>query len=144
MTDRTDAMRKTLRTVMASLVAATIAMGSLAAPAAASGSISLSFVPGSAKDARAVRTGLALYSLFQDARSGAIVRQRGNNNEAGLGQFGRGNLGIVHQEGNNHSGTVQQHGNRNAYGLFQFGRNANGHVVQNGRGQTGATFQFGW
>jgi hypothetical protein len=145
MTDRTDAMRKTLRKVMASLVAATIGMGSLATPAAAAGgSISLSITPGSAKDARAVHTGLALYSLFQDARSGAIVRQHGNNNAAALGQNGRGNLGIVHQEGNGHSGTLQQNGNRNAYGLFQFGRNANGHVAQHGHGQTGATFQFGW
>jgi hypothetical protein len=143
MTEKTRT-RKAIRTLAASVLALMIGVGSLASPAAAGGSISLSIVPGSAKDAHIMQTGLALYSLFQDAKGGAIVRQRGNHNEAGLGQFGRGNLGVVHQEGNGHSGQLEQHGNRNAYGLFQFGRNAQGHVVQNGHGQTGATFQFGW
>ena len=136
--------RKTLRILTASLVALAIGAGSLASPAAAGGSVSLSIIPGSAKDARAVQTGLALYSLFQNARGEAIVRQRGNNNEAGIGQFGRRNLGVIHQEGDGHSGQLEQHGNRNSYGLFQFGKRTRGHVVQNGHAQTGATFQFGW
>jgi hypothetical protein len=144
MTHRTTPTRRALRILMAGLVAATIGAAPFATPAAAGGSVSLSIIPGNAEQARALRTGLALYSLFRDARSGAIVRQRGHDNAAALAQHGRGNTGIIHQRGNNHSGTLEQHGNRNAYGLFQFGRNANGHVVQHGNGQTGATFQFGW
>lgn len=144
MTDGIQITRKAIKALMAPLVAVMIGSAPLASPAAAGGSVSLNIVPGSAKDARAVRTGLVLYSLFKDARGRAIVRQRGNNNEAGLGQFGRGNLGVIHQKGNGHSGRLEQHGDHHAHGLFQFGKRTSGHVVQRGYGQTGATFQFGW
>lgn len=144
MTHRTQTTQKTLKLLMASVFALTIGSASLASPAAAGGSVSLSIAPSSAKHARAMHTGLQLYSLFQGARNGAIVRQNGNNNAAALGQNGRRNLGIVHQDGNGHSGTLRQNGHRNGYGLFQFGENTRGHVTQNGSGQTGATFQFGW
>lgn len=144
MTETIGTRKKVFRVLFAGVVALTIGSASLTSPAEAGGSVSLSFIPGSAEDAQAVRTGLQLYSLFQNARNGAMVRQRGVNNEAGVGQFGRGNHGIVHQEGRGHSGTLRQNGDRNSYGLFQFGKRTRGHVVQNGHGQAGATFQFGW
>ena len=144
MTDTTKWTQKTHNTLMAGLVAATLGAAAMASPAAAGGSLSFSITPNNAEDARAMRTGMQVYSLFNGARNGGSIRQNGRNNEAGLGQNGHGNVGIVHQEGDGHSGTVQQNGNHNAYGLFQFGENTDGHVVQNGNGQTGATFQFGW
>lgn len=144
MTDTAKRTHKTLKTLMAGLLAAAIGSASPLSSAQAGGSLSFSIAPTNAEDARAMRTGMQVYSLFNGARNGGSIRQNGRNNEAGLSQNGRGNTGIVHQEGDGHSGTVQQNGHHNAYGLFQFGENTDGHVVQNGNGRTGATFQFGW
>jgi hypothetical protein len=134
---------KTLKTLSAGIVAATIATTALIAPAAAGGSISFSVAPQNQEEADLMRAGMQIYSLIKGAKNGHI-NQHGYNNSAGLGQYGYGNTGIVHQEGSGHSGTVQQHGNDNAYGLFQFGKNTSADVSQHGHGQTGATFQFGW
>jgi len=135
-------MRTTFKTLAAGFVIA-IATAGMAAPAAAGGSLSITVLPGNAKDAKAMRTALQLYSLHNGLNSGGIA-QRGNGNPAGLGQNGRGNLGVIHQQGYGHQGTLQQNGNGNSYGLFQFGRNTSANVVQYGGGRTGATFQFGW
>lgn len=133
---------KTLQTLMAGLVAATLGTAAMTIPASAGGQFSVTVLPGNAKQEQAMRAGLGIYALVQGIRSGSI-KQHGTNNSAGLKQNGKGNLGIVHQEGNGHNGTLQQNGNGNSFGLFQFGRNTNGHATQAG-GQTGATFQFGW
>jgi hypothetical protein len=137
-------MTMTLNTLKASLVAATLAIAPMTVPAEAGGSVSVSIVPQSQKDAQALRTGMQLYSLFNGIKGGASIKQLGINNIAGIGQNGGGNFGVVHQEGNGHAGTLQQNGNNNAYGIFQFGKNTNSNVVQNGNGDVGATFQFGW
>ena len=137
-------IRTPLRTVSAALLAASIGVSGFAAPAAAGGSVSISIAPGSADSERAMRAGLQLYSIFNAVKGSAAVRQKGSGNNAGIAQIGRGNFGVVHQDGHGHNGTLRQNGGNNAYGLFQFGRNTNGHVVQNGHGRTGATFQFGW
>lgn len=134
---------KTLKTISAGLVALAIGGFAMTAPAQANGWVSVSVNPTNAKDARALQTGLQVYSIVNGIRNGGI-RQHGTGNAAGLAQNGSGNLGVVHQKGHGHNGTLQQNGNGNTHGLFQFGRNTNGHVVQNGNGQTGATFQFGW
>ena len=136
-------IRTTLATLSAGLVAATLGSGALTQPAQAGGQIAVSIAPASADADRAMRTGLALYALFNNVKSGGI-KQTGTGNAAGLAQNGSGNLGIVHQEGSGHNGTLTQNGNGNAYGLFQFGQNTGGHVAQNGTGNTGATFLFGW
>ena len=135
---------KTLKTLTAGFLAATIATASFVTPAAAGGSFSISIAPQNADEANAMRAGMQIYSLFNGIKNGGGIKQNGYNNSAGLGQYGGGNTGIVHQEGSGHSGTVQQHGNDNAYGLFQFGKNTSADVSQYGHGQTGATFQFGW
>lgn len=132
--------RRTLKT----LAAAALGTAVLAGPAAAGGSLSVSYNPTNAHDARALATGLRLYALFEGVKNGGRISQDGANNEAGLAQHGSGNLGVVHQKGDGHSGTLRQAGNDNTYGLFQFGRNTDGHVTQTGDGQAGATFQFGW
>lgn len=129
----------------AALVATLLATATLTAPAAqAGGFVSINLQPRNADEDRAMRTGLALYSLFNNVKGSGSITQKGSGNAAGIAQDGRGNFGVVHQKGKGHNGTVTQTGNNNSYGLFQFGRNTNGHAVQNGHGGTGATFQFGW
>ncbi len=137
-------MTRTLKILMAGLVSATVVSAALPSPATAGGSVSITYAPTNAKDAKALQTGLQLYGLFNAIHNGASIKQLGMNNVAGIGQNGSGNLGIVHQEGNGHSATLQQNGNGNTYGIFQFGESTSSNVVQTGNGQTGATFQFGW
>lgn len=132
----------TLKTLMASLVTATIASATLVTPADA-GSISINLEPKNAKQEQAMRAGLTIYAIVNAVENGSI-KQLGNGNSAGLAQLGSGNLGIIHQEGDNHNGTLVQDGNGNACGLFQFGKGTNADVVQSGNGKTCATFAFGW
>ncbi|MER8595829.1 MULTISPECIES: curlin [unclassified Mesorhizobium] len=135
--------RNMFKTLAAVLVAGSIGQAALSAPAYAGGWVSATFAPGNARDARALATGLRFYSLYRGLH-GASIRQSGQRNAAGIGQNGRGNLGIIQQEGNGHSATLQQNGNENAYGIFQFGRNTDANVAQNGNGSGGATFSYGW
>ena len=78
------------RTVLAASLAAALGLGAMA-PAHAGGSFSLSIAPRDARSDDAIRTGLQIYSLFNDIRGGASVRQKGNRNSAGLRQDGRRN-----------------------------------------------------
>lgn len=137
-------IRKPLKVLMSGLVVATMASVSFIGPAAAAGSISLTFLPGNTQDANAMRAGLQIFSLINGLQNGANVRQYGFNNQAGIGQNGYGNNGLIYQEGNGHSANLQQNGYDNSYGIFQFGENTNANVTQNGYGQTGATFVFGF
>jgi hypothetical protein len=130
-------------TLTAAVVAGGIGQAALSAPAYAGGWVSVAYAPADTRDAGALATGLRFYSLYRGLH-GASIRQSGHGNAAGIGQNGRGNLGIIQQEGNGHSATLQQNGNDNAYGIFQFGRNADANVVQNGNGGGGATFSYGW
>jgi hypothetical protein len=132
----------TLKTLTASLLAATIASAALAAPAHA-GQISIHLDPKNAKQENALKAGLTIYAIVNAVQDGSI-KQNGNDNAAGLAQFGQGNLGVVHQEGDNHTGTLTQNGNNNMCGLFQFGEGTNADVVQNGNGEACATVTFGW
>lgn len=126
------------------LVATIVSSTALPGTAVAGGSISLSYTPAHADEARALQRGFQLYSLYKGLKNGANIRQYGRNNAAGIAQSGSGNRGIIHQKGSGHSATLQQHGNRNSYGIFQFGRNTSANVAQYGNGQAGATFLFGW
>jgi len=137
-------MTRTASTAIKSaIVAITVALSAIAAPAYAGGYISFDVQPRNAEEAAAMRAGLGIYAIANGIKNGSI-KQKGFGNVAGLLQNGSGNLGIVHQQGNGHNGTLVQNGNGNSYGLFQFGKNSDGHVVQNGNGGTGATFQWGW
>ncbi len=131
------------KTLIAAALATAIGSAAFAAPASAGGSISFNIAPKNAKEEQAMKTGLAIYGIVNAVKGGSI-KQLGNNNAAGLAQFGSGNFGVVHQEGSGHNGTLTQNGNGNSYGVFQFGKNTNAHAVQNGNGGTGATFAFGW
>src|SRR5690606_27886477 len=117
---RRRAMTPTRTILGAALVAAAVST-SLAGPATAGGSISLSLNPQDPQQTRLVQSGLALYALTQGIKGSASVRQKGKRNNGAIRQSGSGNLGIVHQDGNGHSGTLDQKGRNNAYGLFQFG-----------------------
>ena len=129
------------RTLLAAAALAT-ALPLAATPALAGGQVSINIAPQNARDARALRLGLALYALHQDIQTNGHVTQIGANNAAGIAQ-GATDQAIIHQEGSGHTGTIQQTGGNNAYGLFQFGQNTNADIVQTG-GQTGLTLQFGW
>ncbi len=116
----------------------------IATPSLAGGSVSIAVDARSADEARAIRSGLALYSIYNDVKSNGHVTQKGVNHLAGLAQRGRGNVGIIHQEGRGHDASLSQTGNRNSYGIFQFGDGASGHVKQSGNGQAGLLFQIGF
>jgi hypothetical protein len=139
----TKMTRRMFKTLATALVAGSIGQAALSASAYAGGRVSVTYAPASARDAGVLATGLRFYSLYRGLH-GASIRQSGHGNAAGIGQNGRGNLGIIQQEGNGHSATLQQNGNDNAYGIFQFGRNTDANVVQNGDGGSDATFSYGW
>jgi hypothetical protein len=136
--------RKTLKIALASVAAVMIGSAALTGPAAAGGSVSITYTPTNAKDAHNLETGLEIYALVNAVKHGASIKQLGMNNLAGIGQNGQGNLGIIHQQGKGHAATLQQNGNDNAYGIFQFGKNTDAHVAQNGNGEVGTTVEFGW
>ncbi|MCF6320946.1 MAG: curlin [Rhizobiaceae bacterium] len=145
----TFTVTKSAKTILATIVAATIASTALITPASAihpkgGGSISLNIVPTNPDDARALRTAFGIYSLINALENGSSIKQKGTNNRAGLRQNGGRNNGLIYQEGVGHSGQLRQNGYNNSYGIFQFGKNTRANVIQNGRGQTGATFMFGW
>jgi hypothetical protein len=136
--------KKIFKSIMASVMVATIASASLVAPAAAAGSFSLTLLPGNTKDAQAMRAGMQIFNLIQAIEADGSINQNGMNNVAGLKQGGNGNFGTIWQEGNGHHGTLNQQGNNNSYGIYQFGENTNVDVSQYGNSQTGATFIFGF
>lgn len=136
-------MHRTLtKTLSIALVTGLMMPGLLPAPAAA-GSVSFTLAPPSEDGGDILSTGIRLYSMYRGLKNGEI-NQRGHDNEAGVAQNGRGNVGFVRQRGNGHSATLQQNGDDNAYGIFQFGRNARADVEQYGNRQGGLTFSYGW
>jgi len=137
-------MTHTLKTIMASFVAATIGAAALSTPAEAGGQISFTLTPKNAKEEKVMRTGLAIYAIVNAVQNGAHIEQNGNNNAAGMVQNGADNFGVVHQDGDGHSGTLTQDGNNNACGVFQFGQNTTVDTTQHGDNGTCATVAIGW
>lgn len=136
-------MTRTTAKIAAALTAMMLGLG--AAPAMAGGQISFGFAPTDPGQARALDTGLQMFSLFQGLSSGgANVYQNGSNNGAGFDQDGRDNRGLVYQDGDGHTGTITQRGNNNSCGLFQFGRASNAQCAQFGNNQSGITTVFGF
>ncbi|MDL2398145.1 curlin [Rhizobium mayense] len=131
------------KTLAAALLAGSIGQVALTAPAQAGGWISATYAPPGAEDAGVLATGLRLYSMYRGWHN-ASIRQSGHGNAAGIGQNGRGDLGIIQQRGDGHSATLQQNGNDNAYGIFQFGRRTAANIEQDGDGGSGVTFSYGW
>ena len=137
-------MAKTFTKLIASTLASATILSALALPAYAGGQIQFQINAQNQKDEKAIKTGLAFYSLYKGIKSQGGITQNGNGNTAGVAQNGFGNQGIVHQQGDGHNGSIQQTGNNNSHGLFQFGKNTNSHVNQAGDNGAGATFTFGW
>ena len=137
-------MTHTLKTLMASLVAATISSAALITPAEAGGQISFTLTPKNEKEEKFMRGALGIYAIVKAVENGGHIEQNGNNNSAGLGQNGSGNFGVVHQDGDGHTGTLTQDGNNNACGVFQFGENTNVNTAQHGDDGTCATIAIGW
>jgi major curlin subunit len=135
--------RAVFKILTATLLAGSIGQAALTTPAHAGGWLSVTYAPASDDDAGALATGLRLYSLYRGFH-GASIRQSGHGNAAGIGQNGRGDLGIIQQHGNGHSATLRQNGSDNTYGIFQFGRDTSANLEQNGDGGSGATFSYGW
>lgn len=126
------------------VLAATVGFTSLplATPAEA-GQVTVRIKP-RGKDARALRTGLAIFGVIQGLKNQARVRQNGNNNAGGIAQNGFGNGALLVQEGNGHTGTITQNGNGNGCALLQFGKNTNGSCNQSGNGGMDLILQGGW
>lgn len=139
----TSFTRKSITSIATGLVALTLA-STAAIPAQAGGQIQVDIAAKNSDEAKAIKTGLGIYSIVKGIQSQGGITQNGNGNTAGVAQNGSSNQGIVHQQGDGHNGTVQQVGNNNSHGLFQFGKNTDAHVNQNGNGEAGATFAFGW
>ncbi len=136
----------TMPKVRGSLLALMMGLTVLGATPAGAGSITFRVEP-KGEDARTLRTGLAVYSLFQglkDRKSNtAKVDQKGNGNSAAVGQSGSGNWSGVFQRGSGHTAEVSQSGNNNTLGVFQFGKNSSYSGSQTGNG-FGLIFQGGW
>ncbi|EJZ18955.1 hypothetical protein RCCGEPOP_22812 [Rhizobium sp. Pop5] len=135
--------RNVLKTLTVTLLAGSLGLVALSAPAFAGGRISINLAPGNVEDADLFSTGLRVYSLYRGLKD-ADIRQLGRGNAAGIAQAGRSNLGFIRQRGNGHSATLRQNGNNNAYGIFEYGRNTETDVVQDGDNGSGATFSYGW
>ena len=133
----------TRHVLFAGLLALTIGIGAIDARPAAAGSVTFRIQPrGEAADA--ISNGFRIYSLVQQFRNSARIRQTGNNNAAAIAQNGSGNLARVVQRGSGHTSSVTQNGNNNMLGVFQFGRNTSSNVTQTGNGRLGLVFQAGW
>jgi major curlin subunit len=135
--------RNVFKILTITLLAGSLGLVALSAPAYAGGRISFNLAPDNAEDAGLFSTGLRVYSLYRGLKD-ADIRQLGRGNAAGIAQAGRGNLGFIQQRGNGHSATLRQNGNNNAYGIFQYGRNTETDVEQDGDNGSGATFSYGW
>jgi len=130
--------------VLAASLAAVVGVTSLplATPAEA-GQVTFRIKP-RGQDAQALRTGLALYSIFQGFKNRARVVQNGNGNAGGVAQNGTGNGALLVQDGNGQTGAITQTGNGNGCALLQFGRKTSGSCNQSGNGGLDLILQGGW
>lgn len=128
--------------ILSLLLAATLGLATLSAPAAAGG-FSITLSP-KGKEAKAISTGLQLYSLAQSFKNSAKVSQKGVGNGAAISQNGSGNVASVFQKGKNNTATATQNGNNNLLGIFQFGKGNATSVTQTGNGKVGLVFQGRW
>ena len=130
--------------VLAALLATTFGVAVLNAPApAAAGGFSIMLSP-KGKEAKAISTGLKLYSFTQSIKNRAKVDQRGTGNGAAIAQNGSGNVAGIFQKGKNNTATATQNGNNNFLGVFQIGKGNNTNVTQNGNGKVGVVLQGRW
>lgn len=127
----------------AGILALGMGLSLLAADPATAGSVTFTVKP-KGEDARVLRDGFRIYSIFSSLKKNSVkVDQKGNGNTAAVAQSGSGNRTQVVQRGNGHSTNVTQSGNGNLLGVFQFGRNTHYSGSQNG-GDFGLVFQGGW
>lgn len=113
------------------------------APPASAGSFSYYLTP-KAKQAEAIRRGLKLYSIANNVRNRASVKQAGKGNGAAISQSGTGNAASIIQLGRGHSATVTQDGNDNTLGVLQLGKKTKTSATQTGNGNVGFIVQGGW
>ncbi len=101
-----------------------------AIPAAAQ-QISFGVSAGNQQERDLITGGLALFAIANGADPVEV-----------LTNASQGSVGVVHQEGNGHSGSLAQNGPA-AGGVFQYGENTDASLVQNG-GDADLVFVFGW
>jgi minor curlin subunit len=99
-------------------------------PAAAQ-QISFGISAGNQQERDLITGGLALFQIANGADPEQVLRAAA-----------QGSAGVIHQEGNGHSGSLNQNGNA-AGGVFQYGNNTNANLTQNG-GDADLLFVFGW
>ena len=122
------------------ILAAALAVGPL--PTLAENVISLSLTPRTAREADALRLGLALYAIHREIQGGAHIDQIGQGNAAGILQDGSGSFGLIRQRGRDHSATLDQRSQPGgAYAIIQSGKGTTAHLDNPG---TGILLQYGW
>ncbi len=104
-------------------------------------SLSLHLQPRTAQEARVLGAAITLYAIRRDLRSGADIRQTGQNHQVQMRQSGGQNRGIIRQRGANHSANLSQTGGHNSQVILQYGNGAHADIRQTG-GQSGILLQF--
>lgn len=125
------------------LLATALSVAGFAVAPAAAGGFSIMLSP-KGKEAKAIGTGLQLYSIARNIKNSAKVKQNGTGNGAAVSQNGSGNVAHVVQKGKNNTATASQNGNNNLLGVIQLGKGNTSHVAQNGNGKVGILLQGGW
>lgn len=121
-------MRRT--TLATAALAATLATAIVPATARADGQLVLDYTAQNADEATAIGLGLALYQIGNGADPAQVI--------------GRCSNGVIHQDGNGHTGSLTQTGACQNYGLVQLGNGSTRHVVQNNDGEAGIGIVFGF
>lgn len=124
------------------LAATALGLALLTPPAPAdAASLSLHLQPRNAQEARALGAAITIYAIRRDLRSGADIRQTGQNHLVQMHQSGGHNRGIIRQRGANHAASLSQTGGGNAQVILQYGNGARADIRQTG-GQAGILLQF--
>ena len=132
-----------MTSTLTKFLASVLTVAALTVPAFAEGQISLTVTPTDPEAAEAMKTGIALASIFQGLSKDGGISQNGMNNFGGLFQNGSNNQGLLIQDGDNHNGQIVQNGDNNSCALIQLGEGTDGQCVQNGD-DTSATVQIGF
>ena len=133
--------RLALSATLAAVIAATPVTAATAG--AHHGSVSITLTP-RGDNAKIVREGYLIYSLFKGAKNRAKVDQRGIGNGSAIAQHGTNDAAEVFQRGRGHSTSIMQTGSNNVFGVLQFGRKTSSSIAQTGNGQAGLVIQGGW
>lgn len=113
----------------------------LAAPAMAGGTITFGYSAKNQDEANLMRLGMVVYELGKDHHKNGKITSQGAGAAAAI-LNPNGNVGIVDQYGNGHTGTMALNGNNTKCMMVQGGNGASNHVNA-GPGETCVVFGIG-